>query len=117
MPRSHSLNFATHCCVPGPEPGLTRDAIKAPTAWRGMTLELTDTAGWMKKARLDQYDDVGGNVAAMTLSQGKRALAAVQVVALLLDAQRLSELGQVSHCWSVAVGQLMQNRSITGKRP
>lgn len=65
------------------------------TEWRGMKVELVDTAGWLKKAALPAHDDVGGYLAAMTLWQGKRAMHAVHVVVLMLDAVKLHDLKQV----------------------
>ena len=43
----------------GPEPGLTRDAVAEHFIHEGRTVELVDTAGWMRRARLANYDDSG----------------------------------------------------------
>lgn len=53
----------------GPEPALTRDAVVADLEWRGWRFEVTDTAGWLKSSTLQNYDENGGKVAAMTVSQ------------------------------------------------
>lgn len=68
LPQPSPITPSIH--VPGPEPGLTRDANSAWAEWRGMPVQLVDTAGWVKKAAsLAQHDDVGGAVAAMTQAQ------------------------------------------------
>ena len=46
-------------CLTGPEPGLTRDAIRVRVAWEGQPVELVDTAGWIRRARLAAHDDSG----------------------------------------------------------
>lgn len=43
----------------GPEPGLTRDAVHGWLQWEGRPVCLVDTAGWMKRSRLHNYDDSG----------------------------------------------------------
>lgn len=53
----------------GPEPALTRDAVMADLQWRGWRFEVTDTAGWLKRATLKNYDQSGGRVAGMTVTQ------------------------------------------------
>ena len=55
--------------ITGPEPGLTRDAVTAEFAWEGARFELVDTAGWMRRATLGRFDDVGGRVAGLTVLQ------------------------------------------------
>lgn len=73
--------------ITGPEPGLTRDAVTA--RWQapdGQQLQITDTAGWMRSARLHDFDDVGGDVALKTLRDGYRSLNMVHVVVIMVDA-------------------------------
>ena len=55
--------------VTGPEPGLTRDAVTAAFEWEGTKFELVDTAGWMRQTTLSHFDDVGGDVAGLTVLQ------------------------------------------------
>ena len=43
----------------GPEPGLTRDAVHDSFEWGGQRVQLVDTAGWMRRTRLPNYDDSG----------------------------------------------------------
>lgn len=47
-------------CLTGPEPGLTRDAIKERIEWEGQEVELVDTAGWIRRTKLANYDESGG---------------------------------------------------------
>jgi len=70
----------------GPEPGLTRDAVKTRFEWQGWKLELVDTAGWMRQTRLDRYDDVGGAVAKMAAHERIRSIRLAHAVALVIDA-------------------------------
>ncbi|KIY91348.1 GTP-binding protein EngA [Monoraphidium neglectum] len=54
----------------GPEPGLTRDATSEWAEWRGLAVQLVDTAGWARgPAALARHDDAGGEVAALTQGQ------------------------------------------------
>ena len=65
----------------GPEPGLTRDAIAIRWQWQGRQIELVDTAGLRRKARVAQ-----GSLESMS---GKAALAALrraEIVLLMVDA-------------------------------
>ena len=41
------------------EQGLTRDAVAARFEFEGRRLAVVDTAGRMRRSRLDQYDDSG----------------------------------------------------------
>lgn len=36
----------------GPEPGLTRDAITTEFTWEGRSVQLVDSAGWVRAAKL-----------------------------------------------------------------
>ena len=49
-----------HDPIAGPEPGLTRDPISAQYHWQDQAIELTDTAGWMKRTKLENYDEARG---------------------------------------------------------
>lgn len=46
-------------CLTGPEPGLTRDAVLARFEYGGRQVALVDTAGRMRRSRLDNFDDSG----------------------------------------------------------
>jgi ribosome-associated GTPase EngA len=81
-------------CLTGPEPGLTRDAISVKIDHAGHEMELVDTAGWVRKARLAAHDDAGGAVAERTLKEGRTVLRFVHVVVLVVDAVRALELGE-----------------------
>ena len=89
-------NWCKELVAAGPEPGLTRDAVRVMWEWNGRAVELVDTAGWMRASKLDQYDDVGGVVAGMTVGEGQKALNRVHVVVLVLDALRCLNLSKVS---------------------
>lgn len=108
----------------GPEPGLTRDPTSGWLEHAGMQLQLIDTAGWKRAAALaptqsptttaapqkgtsstahsadnsssSKADSMTTKVLAdASLAQAKRALSAVHVAVLLLDARRLLTIGQV----------------------
>lgn len=79
-------------CLTGPEPGLTRDAITTKLTFSGRHVELVDTAGWVRKARLSAHDDSDGAVAAATLEEALTVLRFVHVVVLVIDACRALEL-------------------------
>lgn len=64
----------------GPEPGLTRDAIEVAWRWRDYEIELVDTAGLRRKARIDK------KIEQISASASIRAIREADVVLLLTDA-------------------------------
>ncbi|MBO5441009.1 MAG: ribosome biogenesis GTPase Der, partial [Alphaproteobacteria bacterium] len=64
----------------GPEAGLTRDAITSRLAWKGWQLNLVDTAGLRKQAK------VTGVIEKMSVESTLYAANMAQVVILVLDA-------------------------------
>ena len=64
----------------GPEPGITRDAIAVPWRWNGRGVELFDTAGLRRRAR------VTGKLEKLSAADALRAIDFAHVVVLLLDA-------------------------------
>lgn len=83
-------------CLTGPEPGLTRDAISVSlsTPDGGHSIELVDTAGWVRRARLAAHDDVGGRIVESAMGECRTVLRFVHVVALVVDAARAFHLGR-----------------------
>jgi GTP-binding protein len=65
----------------GPEPGLTRDAVAIRWQWQGREIELVDTAGLRRKARIapDSLERMSGKAALAALRQA-------EIVLLLIDA-------------------------------
>lgn len=63
----------------GPEAGLTRDAISSRWEWKGWTINLVDTAGLRKQAR------VSGAIEKMSVESTMYAANMAQVVILVLD--------------------------------
>ena len=64
----------------GPEPGLTRDSITLRLDYRGRTIELVDTAGLRRKAK------VAGKLEKLSTSATLHTLRFAEVVALVVDA-------------------------------
>jgi GTPase len=64
----------------GPEPGLTRDSVAVRLTWRARAIELVDTAGLRRKAR------VSGRLEKMSTSATLQALKFAEVVVLVVDA-------------------------------
>ncbi len=64
----------------GPEPGLTRDSVSIRLSWQGRTIELVDTAGLRRKARVD------AKLEKLSTSATLRSLKFADVVALMVDA-------------------------------
>ncbi len=102
----------------GPEPGLTRDAVTAALEWQGRKLELIDTAGLRKKARVE------AGIERMSTASTLRAIRMAHVVVLLIDAgapleqQDLAILRQaVDEGRAVVIGvnkwDLVEDRSAT----
>jgi len=65
----------------GPEPGLTRDAVAIRWQWQGREIELVDTAGLRRKARVarDSLENMSGKAALAALRQA-------DIVLLMVDA-------------------------------
>ncbi|HJV04278.1 MAG TPA: ribosome biogenesis GTPase Der [Actinomycetota bacterium] len=59
------------------EPGVTRDRLEVPVAWRGRSFLAVDTGGYTTKAR---------GIEALVAGQAERALEEADVVLLVLDA-------------------------------
>ena len=68
--------------ITGPEPGLTRDSIELPFAYKGRKIALFDTAGLRKKARIVERTEQ------LAASDALRAIRFAEVVVLLIDAER-----------------------------
>jgi GTPase len=64
----------------GPEPGLTRDSIAVRLSYRGREIELVDTAGLRRKAK------VAAKLEKLSTSASLRALKFAEVVVLVVDA-------------------------------
>jgi GTPase len=64
----------------GPEPGLTRDSITLRLSWRGREVELVDTAGLRRKAK------VAEKLEKLSTSATLRTLKFAEVVAVVVDA-------------------------------
>jgi GTPase len=64
----------------GPEPGLTRDSVAVRLTWQDRIVELVDTAGLRRKAR------VWGRLEKMSTSATLQALKFAEVVVLVVDA-------------------------------
>jgi GTPase len=64
----------------GPEAGITRDAIAIDWAWRGRPIQLYDTAGLRKRARVQD------KLEKLSVADALRAVQFAEVVVVLLDA-------------------------------
>jgi len=69
----------------GPEAGITRDSIMVPWAYKGRQINLIDTAGLRRRAK------VTGKVEALSGAETRRAIDFAQVVAIVLDARDMLE--------------------------
>ena len=68
--------------ITGPEAGITRDAIRLDWEWNGHRVQLVDTAGLRKRAKVDD------KLERLSVADTKRAIDHAEVVMLLLDATR-----------------------------
>lgn len=64
----------------GPEPGLTRDSVTLPLVWQGRRVDLVDTAGLRRKARVE------AKLEKLSTSASLHALKMAEVVVLVMDA-------------------------------
>ena len=65
----------------GPEAGITRDSILVPWEYEGRVINLVDTAGIRRKARVE------GKLEKLAVGDSLRSIQYAEVVVLLLDAQ------------------------------
>ncbi|MBW0144381.1 ribosome biogenesis GTPase Der [Sphingomicrobium clamense] len=68
--------------ITGPEAGITRDSITLNWEWQGHKVELVDTAGLRKRAKVDD------KLEKLSAMDTKRSIDMAEVVILLLDATR-----------------------------
>ena len=68
--------------ITGPEAGITRDAVSIEWEWQGRAVQLVDTAGMRKKAKVDD------KLERLSVADARRAIDRSEVVLLLLDATR-----------------------------
>jgi GTP-binding protein len=68
--------------ITGPEAGITRDSISLQWEWNGHPVQLVDTAGLRKRAKVDD------KLERLSAADTKRAIDYAEVVVLLLDATR-----------------------------
>lgn len=66
----------------GPEAGITRDSIRVPWEWQGRRVDLIDTAGQRRQAK------VVDKLERLAVRDAERAIDFAEVVVLLLDATR-----------------------------
>ncbi len=66
----------------GPEAGITRDSITVPISWKGHRIELVDTAGLRKRARVQE------KLERLSAADTRRAIEFADVAILLVDATR-----------------------------
>ena len=64
----------------GPEAGITRDSIMVPWEWEGRVINLVDTAGIRRKARVQQ------KLEKLSVADSLRSIQYAEIVVLLLDA-------------------------------
>jgi GTP-binding protein len=70
----------TERLLTGPEAGITRDSIMVPWEWNGRAINLVDTAGIRRKAR------VTGKLEKLAVGDALRSIQYAEIVVLLLDA-------------------------------
>jgi GTP-binding protein len=68
--------------ITGPEAGITRDSISLDWQWQGRPVQLVDTAGLRKRAKVDD------KLEKLSAADTRRSIDYAEVVLLLLDATR-----------------------------
>jgi len=68
--------------ITGPEAGITRDSIRLDWEWNGRRVQLVDTAGLRKRAKVED------KLERLSAADTKRAIDHAEVVVVLLDATR-----------------------------
>ena len=70
----------------GPEPGLTRDAVRISWSWQGRRIDLVDTAGLRKRTRVEQ-----NSVEKLSTKASLQAIRSADVALLMVDASAALE--------------------------
>lgn len=86
----------------GPEAGITRDAITIPWSWNGRPVELIDTAGMRRKAKVVE------KLEKLAVADARHAVDFAEVIVLLLDAT----LGLESQDLRIADMVLQEGRAL-----
>ena len=86
----------------GPEAGITRDAITIPWTWNGRPVELIDTAGMRRKAKVTE------KLEKLAVADARHAVDFAEVIVLLLDAT----LGLESQDLRIADMVLQEGRAL-----
>jgi GTP-binding protein len=86
----------------GPEAGITRDAITVPWTWNGRPVELIDTAGMRRKAKVTE------KLEKLAVADARHAVDFAEVIVLLLDAT----LGLESQDLRIADMVLQEGRAL-----
>jgi GTP-binding protein len=68
--------------ITGPEAGITRDSITLDWEWQGRAVQLVDTAGLRKRAKIED------KLEKLSAADARRSIDHAEVVVLLLDATR-----------------------------
>lgn len=69
----------------GPEPGLTRDAVRVKFNYDNKTVYLVDTAGWMQRVQVKQ------GPAALSAMHARRSVMRANIVVLVLDGEEIAK--------------------------
>lgn len=88
--------------ITGPEAGITRDSISIQWNWEGHPVQLVDTAGLRKRAKIDD------KLERLSAADTRRAIDYAEVVVLLLDAKR----GLESQDLKIAAQVLEEGRAL-----
>ncbi len=74
--------------ITGPEPGITRDSISIPWHWKHRAINLIDTAGLRRRAK------VTGELEKLAAVDAMRAIQYAEIVVLLIDAVTVQDFGK-----------------------
>ncbi|NNC72935.1 MAG: ribosome biogenesis GTPase Der [Sphingomonadaceae bacterium] len=88
--------------ITGPEAGITRDSIAIPWQWQGKPVELIDTAGMRKRAKVQD------KLEKLSVADGLHAVDFAEVVVLMLDAT----LGLEAQDLKIADNVLQEGRAL-----
>ncbi|KAI5426744.1 hypothetical protein KIW84_032243 [Lathyrus oleraceus] len=90
------LMKANYRVLVGPEAGFTRDAIRTQFEFQGRTIYLVDTAGWLRRTKLEK------GASSLSIMQSRKSLLRAHIVASVLDVEEIvnakrSILGKTGH--------------------
>eukprot|EP00252_Welwitschia_mirabilis_P004447 TRINITY_DN14792_c0_g1_i1.p1 TRINITY_DN14792_c0_g1~~TRINITY_DN14792_c0_g1_i1.p1 ORF type:complete len:305 (+),score=62.83 TRINITY_DN14792_c0_g1_i1:142-1056(+) len=85
----------------GPEPGLTRDSVRAEFEYDGRKVYLVDTAGWLKRTQIE------GRSVSLSAMQTRKSIMRAHIVAIVLDGEEIAKTQRTMNHAEAALARMV----------